>query len=213
MEKWKSNTIHTISRAHDRYGVELTPDDLRCIIQQIIAGINCKKCKKISLRRNVWLVCYKERKLKLVLENNKKAQRLSIVTILPLTMEDRDIKIEQKIVPAVPKNIEEQGEKINIDRAQFNSIHAIKRAQECYGIELTPDDLQCIIQQILNGVNRKKLKQNSLRQSVWLVYYKEKKLKLIFEDNKKAKRLSIVTMLPLTNEDRNVKIEQNRVPE
>lgn len=84
-DKATANIIHSLRRAKERYGVELTKNDLDMMLDQIKRGNDCHKLRstKDTLRRAGWWIKYNGIEYKVIVEDNKRANRYSIVTFLP----------------------------------------------------------------------------------------------------------------------------------
>jgi hypothetical protein len=84
-----------------------------------------------------------------------------------------------------------------MDKHTANTIHALRRAKERYGLDLKYADLQTIVAMIECGIGRlKKVKQISLRRAAWIIEYGNEILIPVLEVNKSAGRKNIVTFLP-----------------
>lgn len=83
MDKATANVIHSLRRAEERHGKQLSKADLDAMLQQVLRFTRCRKLRQLTLRRAVWLVQYGGGTWKLVIEQNKKRGRNSIVTVLP----------------------------------------------------------------------------------------------------------------------------------
>lgn len=85
-----------------------------------------------------------------------------------------------------------------MNKTLANFLHVRKRLRERYNLEATPEMVDSICKQIQKTQRCRKEKQLTLRRSVWLVRYTDEiTLRVVYEDNKKAGRKSIVTALPL----------------
>jgi hypothetical protein len=86
MDKLTANTVHALKRAQQRYGACLNKTDLDAMLSQIASGTKVKRhhSNGDTLRRKVWDVEYSGVLYRVVVEDNKKANRRCIVTFLPL---------------------------------------------------------------------------------------------------------------------------------
>jgi len=83
-----------------------------------------------------------------------------------------------------------------MNKARANTVHALRRARERYKVVLRREDLRNMYANIVAGKECKKIKQTSIRRSIWNVKYLDKDWKVVIEQNEKAGRYGIVTCLP-----------------
>ncbi len=88
----------------------------------------------------------------------------------------------------------------NLTKRQCEAIHSKRRALERYNLSLNRHDLRDIVSMITNNQATFLLKESNTR-SHWLVVYKEKKLKLVYDKPRKM----IITFLPLEEENVSIK--------
>ena len=81
-------------------------------------------------------------------------------------------------------------------KQESNRRHAVRRARERYGLSLSDSDLSRIVSQIRHGRKAKKVRDCSLRRSVWAVEFGGVRIGVVYEDNRKAGRRGVVTVLP-----------------
>ena len=79
MKKSKSNLIHSQRRMQQRYGLRLSKDRRRRILEEIRLGKG--ECKRISCSRSRWTIYLEKENIDVTVVYDR--DRKSIVTVLP----------------------------------------------------------------------------------------------------------------------------------